>query len=346
LQIITKFEQKFIGMKRTVQKVSPKDTGTKRVGKSRVKTTGSAKEKATTDKRVTRHSELKETTVKPRTTVVRGAKSTIAQPATEKEVKIYKPKDSTSRFKADAPAQKGFKMGEKIRLNRYLANSGVCSRREADRLIEAGTVTVNGKVVSELGAKVSLEDDVRFNGTQLNPERKVYLVLNKPKGFVTTTDDPQERKTVMDLIKNACTERIYPVGRLDRETTGILLFTNDGDIAKKLTHPSFAKKKLYHVHLDKPLTKNHLLDIAQGIVLDDGAIAADAISYANEEDKCEIGIEIHSGRNRIVRRIFEHLGYKVEKLDRVLFAGLSKKNLSRGHWRFLTPAEINLLKMM
>lgn len=333
-------------MKRTVQKGNTKDTGVKRVGKSRVQTTGSAKEKASVNKRVTRHSELKEDTNKPRAVVKRGTKSSVTQPVAEKEVKVYKPKGATSRFTAEAPATKGFKMGEKIRLNRYLANSGVCSRREADRLIEAGTVTVNGKVVSELGAKVSLEDDVRFNGTQLNPERKVYLVLNKPKDYVTTTDDPQERKTVMDLVKNACTERIYPVGRLDKDTSGILLFTNDGEMAKKLTHPSFAKKKLYHVHLDKPLAKNHLLDIAQGIVLEDGTIAADSINYANEEDKSEVGIEIHSGRNRIVRRIFEHLGYKVIKLDRVLFAGLTKKNLPRGRWRFLTQAEINLLKMM
>lgn len=235
---------------------------------------------------------------------------------------------------------------DKIRINRFLSNSGVCSRREADRLIEAGCVTVNGKIVSELGVKLSLNDEVRFNGQLLTPERKVYLVLNKPKGFVTTTDDPQERKTVMDLVKNACDERIYPVGRLDKDTTGILLFTNDGDMAKKLTHPSFTKRKIYHVFLDKPLTKAHLLEITQGVELEDGPIAADAIDYSNEEDKREIGIEIHSGQNRVVRRIFEHFGYKVEKLDRVIFAGISKKNLPRGHWRFLTASEINVLKMM
>jgi len=241
---------------------------------------------------------------------------------------------------------KGYKLDEKIRLNRFLSNSGVCSRREADTYISTGCVSVNGKIVSELGTKVSLNDDVRFSGQQLNPQRKVYLVLNKPKGYVTTTDDPQERKTVMDLIKDACNERVYPVGRLDRETTGVLLFTNDGDVAKKLTHPSFSKKKVYHVFLDKPLTKNDLLAIAKGVELEDGFIAADAINYTSEEDKKEIGIEIHSGKNRIVRRLFAHFGYEVMKLDRVLFAGLTKKNLPKGKWRFLTQSEINQLKMM
>jgi 23S rRNA pseudouridine2605 synthase len=247
--------------------------------------------------------------------------------------------------KATPEKKAGYQLNEKIRLNRFLANSGVCSRREADRYIETGCVTVNGKIVSELGSKVSVNDEVRFHGQQLNPEQKVYLLLNKPKGYVTTTDDPQERKTVMELIKNACAERIYPVGRLDKETTGVLLFTNDGEMVKKLTHPSYSKKKVYHVYLDKPLTKNHLLEIAKGIVLDDGPIAADAINYVDEEDKCEIGIEIHSGRNRIVRRIFEQMGYKVVKLDRVLFAGLTKKNVQRGKWRFLSPSEINHLKI-
>jgi 23S rRNA pseudouridine2605 synthase len=234
---------------------------------------------------------------------------------------------------------------EPLRLNRYLANAGVCSRREADKYIESGCVTVNGKIVSELGVKVSLSDDVKFNGQSLNPQRKVYLLLNKPKGFVTTTDDPQERKTVMDLISKACSERIYPVGRLDKETSGVLLFTNDGDLSKKLTHPSHQKKKIYHVFLDKPLTKAHLLEIAHGIELEDGLISADSINYSNEDDKREIGIEIHSGRNRIVRRIFAHFGYEVKKLDRVYFVGLTKKNLPRGRWRFLTQTEINQLKM-
>jgi 23S rRNA pseudouridine2605 synthase len=233
-----------------------------------------------------------------------------------------------------------------IRLNRFLSNSGVCSRREADKYIETGCVTVNGKIVSELGVKVSLNDDVRFNGKILNPENKVYLLLNKPKGYVTTTDDPQERKTVMDLIADACKERIYPVGRLDLNTSGLLLFTNDGEMSKRLTHPSHNVKKIYHVSLDKPLTKNHLLEIAKGVELEDGFVSPDAISYIGEEEKNEVGIEIHSGKNRIVRRIFEHLGYEVKKLDRVYFAGLTKKNIARGKWRFLSFPEINHLKML
>ncbi|MFA9390881.1 MAG: pseudouridine synthase [Prolixibacteraceae bacterium] len=266
------------------------------------------------------------------------------KPGKDEPAKINKEEKEEAPIKPIV--KKGFKLDEKIRLNRYLSNSGVCSRREADKYIETGCVKVNGKIVSELGTKVSLDDDVRFNGQQLNPQNKMYLLLNKPKGFVTTTDDPQERKTVMHLIEKACQERIYPVGRLDKETTGVLLFTNDGDLAKKLTHPSYNKKKIYHVTLDKPLTKNDLLEIAKGIELDDGPIAADAIDYAVETDKREVGIEIHSGRNRIVRRIFEKMGYQVEKLDRVYFAGLTKKNVPRGKFRFLTQAEINQLKMM
>lgn len=256
------------------------------------------------------------------------------------------PKKKAEPSKATtASKKKGFKLDDKIRLNRFLANAGVCSRREADKYIQSGCVKVNGKVVSELGAKVSVNDDVRFNGEQLNPQKKVYLLLNKPKGFVTTTDDPQERKTVMDLVNKACPERIYPVGRLDRDTTGVLLFTNDGDLAKKLMHPSHNKKKIYHAFLDKPLTKNDLLEIAKGIQLEDGFIAADSIQYVEENDKREVGIEIHSGKNRIVRRIFAHLGYEVQKLDRVYFAGLTKKNLPRGKWRILSQVEINQLKM-
>lgn len=254
-------------------------------------------------------------------------------------------KKSESKEVVKRVVKTGFKLDEKIRLNRYLSNAGVCSRREADQYIETGCVTVNGILVTALGSKVSVSDEVRFNGQTLNPQNKVYLLLNKPKGFVTTTDDPQERKTVMDLVEKACPERIYPVGRLDKETTGVLLFTNDGDLAKKLTHPSFSKKKIYQVSLNKPLTKNDLLTIAKGIELEDGFIAADAINYVSEDNKHEIGIEIHSGRNRIVRRIFNHLGYEVEKLDRVVFAGLTKKNVPRGKFRFLTQAEINLLKM-
>ncbi len=234
---------------------------------------------------------------------------------------------------------------EEIRLNRFIANSGVCSRREADTYISAGVVTINGKTVSELGTKVKPGDDVRFDGRKLNAEKKVYLLLNKPKDFVTTTDDPHAERTVMELVKNACDERIYPVGRLDRNTTGVLLFTNDGDLSKKLTHPSHNMKKIYQVTLHKSLSKEHLLQIAEGLELEDGKIAADAISFINPENRTEIGIEIHSGRNRVVRRIFEHLGYRVKKLDRVLFAGLTKKNLPRGRWRLLSAKEINFLKM-
>uniref|UniRef100_UPI003217FF1A pseudouridine synthase n=1 Tax=uncultured Draconibacterium sp. TaxID=1573823 RepID=UPI003217FF1A len=235
---------------------------------------------------------------------------------------------------------------EGMRLNRFVANAGVCSRREADTYIEAGMVTINGKQVTELGTRVMPGDEVRFDGRRLDAEKKVYLLLNKPKDYVTTTDDPHADKIVMDLIKDACTERIYPVGRLDRNTTGLLLFTNDGDLSKKLTHPSHNKKKIYQVTLDKPVTKTHLEMIADGIELEDGPIAADAISYTKQDDKTEVGIEIHSGKNRIVRRIFEHFGYKVRKLDRVLFAGLTKKNLPRGKYRFLTEKEIQFLKMM
>ncbi|HSO89513.1 MAG TPA: pseudouridine synthase [Draconibacterium sp.] len=232
-----------------------------------------------------------------------------------------------------------------MQLNRFIANAGVCSRREADTYISAGMVSVNGVIITELGVKVLPTDEVRFDGTRLNPEKKVYLLLNKPKDFVTTTDDPHADKIVMDLIKDACPERIYPVGRLDRNTTGLLLFTNDGDLSKRLTHPSHTMKKVYQVSLDKPVTMDHLQQIADGIELEDGRIAADAISYISNEEKNEIGIEIHSGRNRIVRRIFEHFGYRVKKLDRVMYAGLTKKNLPRGKYRFLTEKEIQYLKM-
>lgn len=231
-----------------------------------------------------------------------------------------------------------------MRLNRFIANAGICSRRDADKYISAGLVTVNGKVVSELGVKVKTTDDVRFDGRRLIPEKKVYLVLNKPKDYVTTTDDPFAEHMVIDLVKNACPERIYPVGRLDKSTTGVLLFTNDGELSDKLTHPSHRVKKIYQVSLDKPLTKNDMLRIAEGIELEDGLIAADAINYV-EGNKSEIGLEIHSGRNRIVRRIFEHLGYRVKKLDRVFFAGITKKNVSRGKWRFLSEKEVQFLKM-
>ena len=234
---------------------------------------------------------------------------------------------------------------EELRLNKYLANAGVCSRREADEYITNGSVKVNGEVVTELGTKVTRKDSVLFNDQPVSLERKVYVLLNKPKDTVTTSDDPQGRQTVMDLVRNASQERIYPVGRLDRNTTGVLLLTNDGDLASKLTHPKYVKKKIYHVWLDKDVEETDLAKIAAGIELEDGPIHADAIAYANEEDKNQVGIEIHSGKNRIVRRIFEHLGYRVVKLDRVYFAGLTKKNLPRGRWRHLTQQEVNILKM-
>ena len=234
---------------------------------------------------------------------------------------------------------------EPIRLNKFLANAGVCSRREADDFIQAGVVTVNGEVVKELGTKVKRTDTVVFHDQPVVLEKKVYVLLNKPKDTVTTSDDPQQRKTVMDLVKDACPERIYPVGRLDRNTTGVLLLTNDGDLASKLTHPKFLKKKVYHVYLDKNVTAHDIQQIAEGITLDDGEIRADAIAYASDTDKSQVGIEIHSGKNRIVRRIFESLGYRVVKLDRVQFAGLTKKNLRRGDWRFLTEKEVEMLRM-
>lgn len=232
-----------------------------------------------------------------------------------------------------------------VRLNKYLANAGICSRREADEFIQAGVVSVNGQVVTELGTQVLRTDDIRFHDQKVSMEKKVYVLLNKPKDCVTTSDDPQQRKTVMDLVKNACPERIYPVGRLDRNTTGVLLLTNDGDLASKLTHPKFLKKKIYHVFLDKKVTAHDMQQIATGITLEDGEVHADAIEYASATDKSQVGIEIHSGKNRIVRRIFESLGYRVVKLDRVLFAGLTKKNLRRGDWRFLTEKEVDMLRM-
>ena len=234
---------------------------------------------------------------------------------------------------------------EPIRLNKYLANAGVCSRREADDFIQAGVVSVNGNIVTELGTKVLRGDEVKFHDQPVTLEKKVYVLLNKPKDYVTTSDDPQQRKTVMDLVKDACPERIYPVGRLDRNTTGVLLLTNDGEMASKLTHPKFLKKKVYHVYLDKNVTVHDMQQIATGVELEDGEIHADAIEYADERDKKQVGIEIHSGKNRIVRRIFESLGYRVTKLDRVQFAGLTKKNLRRGDWRFLTEQEVDMLRM-
>jgi 23S rRNA pseudouridine2605 synthase len=250
-------------------------------------------------------------------------------------------RDSARRASNAVPEVKG----DLIRLNRFIANSGICSRREADKYISAGVVVVNGQIVTELGSKVSPDDEVRFDGRLITPERKVYLLLNKPKDFVTTTDDPHATQTVMDLIKNACEERVYPVGRLDRNTTGLLLFTNDGDMAKRLSHPSHKVDKVYQVTLDKNVSVNDIQKIADGFELEDGFIAADAITYVEGMEKNVIGIEIHSGRTRIVRRIFEHLGYRVKGLDRVSYAGLTKKNLPRGRWRFLSPPEVSYLKM-
>lgn len=232
-----------------------------------------------------------------------------------------------------------------IRLNKYLANAGVCSRREADSHIVAGAVKVNGEIITELGAKVTYADEIRFHDNVVTPESKVYVLLNKPKNTVTTSDDPQNRITVMDLVKNACAERIYPVGRLDRNTTGVLLLTNDGDLASKLMHPKFKKKKIYQVTLDRDVAVEDMQAIADGITLDDGDIHADSIAYVSEDKLNEVGIEIHSGRNRIVRRIFEKLNYHVVKLDRVYFSGLTKKNVPRGKWRYLLPEEVNMLRM-
>ena len=257
----------------------------------------------------------------------------------------YDPNAKYSLKKRIEYKEENYDPNEPIRLNKYLANAGVCSRREADEYIQAGVVTVNGNVVTELGTKVLRTDEVKFHEQPVSLEKKVYVLLNKPKDYVTTSDDPQQRKTVMDLVKNCCKERIYPVGRLDRNTTGVLLLTNDGDMASKLTHPKFLKKKIYHVYLDKNVTAHDIQSIRDGITLEDGEIKADACEYADPIDKKQVGIEIHSGKNRIVRRIFESLGYKVTKLDRVQFAGLTKKNLRRGDWRYLTEEEVDRLRM-
>jgi 23S rRNA pseudouridine2605 synthase len=253
------------------------------------------------------------------------------------KLKNFKVKPGTANTKKES---------DDIRLNKYISNSGICSRREADTYIKAGSATINGKIVTEMGYQVKPTDEVRFDGALISPETKRYVLLNKPKNYITTMDDEKDRKTVMDLIKTAAKERIYPVGRLDRNTTGLLLFTNDGEMAKKLTHPKHQVKKLYHVTLDKKLAMSDMQKIAANFVLDDKMVFVDAVSYIDNQPKNEIGIEIHSGRNRIVRRIFEHFGYTVTKLDRVVFAGLTKKNLARGVWRHLTQQEINNLKMI
>ena len=257
----------------------------------------------------------------------------------------YDPNAKYSMKKRIEYKEVNYDPNEPVRLNKFLANAGVCSRREADEFIQAGVVTVNGQVITELGTKILRTDEVKFHDQPVTIEKKVYVLLNKPKDYVTTSDDPQQRKTVMDLVKNACPERIYPVGRLDRNTTGVLLLTNDGDLASKLTHPKYLKKKIYHVYLDKNVTAHDLQAIAEGIQLEDGEIKADDVQYADAVDKKQVGIEIHSGKNRIVRRIFESLGYRVVKLDRVQFAGLTKKNLRRGDWRYLTEEEVDRLRM-
>ena len=266
----------------------------------------------------------------------------------QKPEKAFKPRKKTPpppKKKTPPPAPKAY--DGTTRLNKYIANAGICSRREADKLIAAGSVTVNGKVITEMGYKVQEGDVVNYGGQTLRSERKRYFLLNKPKGFITTVDDPQERQTVMMLIDGACPERIYPVGRLDRNTTGLLLFTNDGDLARRLTHPSTGVYKVYQVELDKPVTREHMKQMLEGIELEDGPIHVDDIQYVQTaHDKRVVGVELHSGKNRIVRRIFEHLGYNVHKLDRALFAGLTKKDLPRGRYRELTEKEVGYLKMI
>jgi 23S rRNA pseudouridine2605 synthase len=247
------------------------------------------------------------------------------------------------RVKKTIPGEKK-QEAELIRLNRFIANSGVCSRREADEIIKKGYITVNGKQVTDMGTKVTDADDVRYKNRSLSAEKKVYILLNKPKDYVTTVEDPHATHTVLDLIGDGCSERVYPVGRLDKSTTGVLLLTNDGDLAGKLTHPKYNRKKIYHVFLDRVVAKNDLFKLTEGIELEGEIIAADAVSYTDAEDKSQLGVELHSGQNRVVRRLFDKLGYKVQKLDRVYFAGLTKKNLPRGKWRFLTEKEVSMLK--
>ncbi len=274
--------------------------------------------------------------------------------------KFEKSTDSKYKRRDDAPRGKKFAprgvtrkptsqptgTDEAVRLNKFIANTGICSRREADELIGAGVISVNGEVVTELGTKVTSADVVRYNGEPLRSERMVYVLLNKPKDFISTTDDPDNRKTVMNLVSKACSERIYPVGRLDRNTTGLLLMTNDGDLTKKLTHPSYNIRKLYSVELDQPLTREHMKQLVEGVELEDGVSKVDDIAYEDPQMRSKIGVELHSGKNRIVRRLFEELGYQVKKLDRVVFAGLTKKDLPRGRWRMLTEMEVNQLRMM
>lgn len=274
-----------------------------------------------------------------------GAKSKPISTGTSKSKKIAKKKAKKFILPDPVKYQEVIDPTTEIRLNKFLANAGIASRREADELILKGEITVNGVIATELGMRVTTSDEVLYQGKKVESEYKVYILLNKPKNCVTTSDDPECRLTVMDIVRNACPERIYPVGRLDRNTTGVLLITNDGELSSKLTHPSYKKKKIYHVWLNKPVSMEHMQQIADGIELEDGPIHADTVSYVKEDDLAQVGIEIHSGRNRIVRRIFEHLGYRVIKLDRVYFAGLTKKNLPRGRWRYLDEQEVNNLRM-
>jgi len=281
---------------------------------------------------------------------LRVGKSKIKGPADKKQefkskkvygVKGRKPNTGTARVETDVEMKSG-----PIRLNKYIANSGVCSRREADTYIEAGVVTVNGDIITEMGYKVQPYDKVVLEGQLLKNESKVYIILNKPKAVISAVSDERGERTVIDIVKNCCTERLYPVGRLDKPTTGVILITNDGDLTKKLTHPSSNIKKIYQVNLDKPLTKSDMDKLVLGLTLEDGEIHADEVSYIDLDDKKKIGIELHSGRNRIVRRMFDHLGYHVRKLDRVYFAGITKKNVKRGAWRYLSEKEVSFLKML
>jgi 23S rRNA pseudouridine2605 synthase len=253
--------------------------------------------------------------------------------------KIRRPSSPRRRSESDKPYIATW------RLNRFLANAGICSRREADEYIKAGVVSVNGKVVTEMGTKITFADEIRFNNELIRVEKKAYVLLNKPKDFITTTDDERGRKSVMQLIRGACREKVYPIGRLDRNTTGVLLFTNDGELAAKLTHPRYAKKKIYHAHLDKKIKKEDMEKLVEGVVDKGETLKADVVSIVDEADRTQVGVEIHTGQNRVIRRMFETLGYQVIKLDRVYFAGLTKKGLVRGAWRLLTPTEINMLKM-
>lgn len=272
------------------------------------------------------------------------------KPYSDQKSKDFKKNEKGSSKKKISTKDSDLKVQEgpkPIRINKYVADAGICSRREADKLIESGVIYLNGEVVTQLGTKVSPGDKVTYKGKLLKGEKLRYILLNKPKGFITTSDDPLNRKTTMNLVERACPERIYSVGRLDRNTTGLLLFTNDGELTTKLTHPSNGVKKLYHAVLDKPLSKNDLLKIIAGIELEDGEIKPDKVNWVEDEaNKKHVGIELHSGKNRIVRRIFEHLGYEVIRLDRVIFAGLTKKDLPRGRWRELDEKEVNILKMI